>query len=218
MKKKMKTESYYKKDRNEIIEFIPKNYNKILEIGCSEGNFRKNLSPNCEYWGVETNLESGRIASKKINKLIKGDFFKIHNQLPDNYFDLVICNDVIEHFEDYNLFFDTIRKKMTDNAFIIGSIPNVRYVTNLYNLIFLKNWEYTNEGILDKTHLRFFTKKTLIDTFSKNGFNIIQLDGINKISVSIFSLKSILKKLLTFIFGRDSNYLQFGFCLKKINN
>jgi len=214
----MKTESYYKKDRNEIIEFIPKKYNKVLEIGCSEGNFRKNLSPNCEYWGVEADLESGEIASKKINKLIKGDFFKIHNQLPDKYFDLVICNDVIEHFEHYNLFFNIIRKKMVDNAFIIGSIPNVRYVTNLYNLIFLKDWEYANEGILDKTHLRFFTKKTLINTFSKNGFNIIQLDGINKISVSIFSFKSILKKLLTFIFGEDSNYLQFAFCLKKINN
>ena len=214
----MKNNNYYQNSRSEILEFIPKKCTKVLEIGCGEGNFIKNLTSISEYWGVESNSHASTKAKKILTKVIEGDFLKYHHLIPDNYFDLIICNDVIEHVDDYNLFFLVLKKKMTTNGTIVGSIPNVRYVVNLYNLFFLKDWKYVNEGILDKTHLRFFTKKSLKRIFIKHNFEIIKYKGINKVSISIKSIKSIIKYLLIFIFGKDTKYLQFGFCLKKISN
>ena len=62
-----------------------------------------------------------------------------------------------------------------------------------------RDWNFTHKErkILDKTHLRFFTKKTLINTFSKNEFKIIRLDGINKISTNITeSIEDLINKKL----------------------
>ena len=214
----MIVQNYYRKNRIEMCKFIPAKYKKVLEIGCGEGTFRTYLKSDCEYWGLEKNSKSANIANKNSIKVIKGGFFDMHHMLPNNYFDLIICNDIIEHLDDYNLFLSIIKKKMTKEGYIIGSIPNVRYITNLYNLFFLKDWKYEDEGILDKTHLRFFTKKSLVEILTKHKFNIIELHGINKINLSIYSSKSIIKNILSFFFGNDSKYLQFGFTLKKINN
>lgn len=209
-----KPSTYYRGIRSEMIQFLPQRYSKVLEIGCGKGGFRENLSSPCEYWGVEPHREISSIAEKRLDKVMVGTFDDVFNDLPDNYFDLVICNDVIEHMVDHHGFYEQIKVKCVQDAYMVGSIPNVRYINNLYNVLIKKNWEYEASGILDKTHLRFFTLNSIKRDFLNHQFDIEKLCGINETSYSRKRLRGLKIILFQFIFGKDTKFLQFGFRIK----
>lgn len=210
---------YYDYARSEVAEFLPSQYLKVLEIGCGEGNFRSNMKDSCEYWGVEPFGDASKTASHKLYKVLMGTYEEVFDQLPDNYFDLIICNDVIEHMHDHDLFLQSIKQKMTRDGVIIGSVPNVRYLKNLFSLLIEKDWMYKDAGILDRTHLRFFTYKSLKRIFLENNYLIEELHGINAIEFKFRSAKrfmqSIIASLLFRLLGGDTRYLQFGFRIRR---
>jgi 2-polyprenyl-3-methyl-5-hydroxy-6-metoxy-1,4-benzoquinol methylase len=150
-----------------------------LEVGCGEGLFRKNVAHVSHYWGIEPDPVSARKAAALLDCVWTGTFDAVQGDLPANHFDLVVCNDVIEHMADPWLFLDSLRAKMAPGSFLVGSFPNVRYVGNLVEVIFLKEWRYTDEGILDRTHLRFFTAKSFSRLLRESGFVIEKMKGIN---------------------------------------
>ena len=153
---------YFNADRSSMGRFLPERYARVLEIGCAAGSFAKTLRQQpCELWGVEPNPEAARQAATMFDHLLQGTYEDTRDRLPDRYFDLVVCNDVIEHMPDHDAFLRHIRTKMTPGAFLVGSVPNVRHITCLYKLLVLRDWPYSNSGILDRTHLRFFTRKSL---------------------------------------------------------
>lgn len=205
---------YYSQTRGEVAQFLPARYEKVLEIGCGAGNFRANLDENCEYWGVEPVRAVAAEAEKHLTKVLNGTFDEVYEQLPDDYFDLVICNDVIEHIADTDDFLKNVKAKMTKDSYIVGSIPNVRELNNLIGMLFKKDWEYKEAGILDKTHLKFFTEKSLKKTFKANGFTIENFSGINAISVKPTSPKQVAALALIYLFGKDTRFPQFGFRIK----
>lgn len=98
---------YYQFTRDDLIPFLPEKYTRVLEIGCGEGNFW-NLLKNqeaLEIWGVEPNPSAAIIARRKAHQLYECSFEECVEGLPNNYFDLIICNDVIEHMPDHDHFF-----------------------------------------------------------------------------------------------------------------
>ena len=202
---------YYEGKRSEVVDFLPEKYHRVLEIGCGKGGFRENLTNKCEYWGIEPCIDVANVANNKLDKVLVGTFEDMSGSLPENYFDLVICNDVIEHMNDHNKFFNDIQVHCVKNTCIVGSIPNVRYIMNLYGVLIKKDWEYVDTGILDKTHLRFFTKKSLKRDFINHDFYIEKLDGINKASFSKRTLGGIVMTIFQYFLGEDTKYLQFGF-------
>jgi 2-polyprenyl-3-methyl-5-hydroxy-6-metoxy-1,4-benzoquinol methylase len=208
--------SYFQGTRPELAEFLPDDYSRILEIGCGEGHFHMHLRHNCEYWGIEPDHDAARVASKQLQKVLVGTFHDVFEQLPNNYFDLIICNDVIEHIADHDEFFQSIKIKIKNHCYFIGSIPNVRFISNLIELLIKKDWKYKEKGILDKTHLRFFTEKSLERTMKENGFIIEALKGINGVKFRPVTLKRLKQNLWIFLLGRDSRFMQFGFRMKYI--
>lgn len=201
-------DSYFKNIRNEMLSFVPKECTRVLDVGCAEGNFGKALKErnNAEVWGVEISEAAGNSAKKNIDKVLIGDFNTIIKELPDNYFDCIIFNDVMEHFIDPFTVLELIKTKLSENAIIVSSIPNVRYVGNLFELLFKKDWEYKSDGILDITHYRFFTQKSINRMFKNAGFEIIKSQGINP-------SKGLLTKLaviFTFGYYSDIKYLEFA--------
>jgi 2-polyprenyl-3-methyl-5-hydroxy-6-metoxy-1,4-benzoquinol methylase len=199
---------YFGYVRPEMVQFLPNEYSKVLEIGCNVGNFRQFVSKQCEYWGVETFEEAANVAKTKMDKVLVGFYDKVADEIPDNYFDLVIANDVIEHMEEPWDFLQSIKKKMTVNAFIVLSIPNVRYYDNLKKLLIHKDWKYEDCGILDITHLRFFTEKSIIRLMNENEFEIEMMKGIKPIKIRKRHLP--IYWFAKIILGTDIKFLQFG--------
>lgn len=199
--------------RPEVAEFLPAKYQKVLEVGCSYGTFRQNLKLPNEYWGVEPNEVVAKVATANLDHVFTGLFEEVLHQLPNEYFDLVICNDVIEHMADPDSFLESIKSKMVSNASLVGSIPNVRHISNLKSLLIAKDWQYEEAGILDRTHLKFFTEKSLKNLFTQHHYRIETIRGINDISSRAF-FPRLFAKLLYLILGNDIRFIQIGFRVK----
>jgi 2-polyprenyl-3-methyl-5-hydroxy-6-metoxy-1,4-benzoquinol methylase len=198
---------YSQSMRTDMLDFLPSEYSKVLEVGCNVGNFRQFLCKPCEYWGIEPFKEAAEIAKTKMDKVLVGFYDQIVSEIPDNYFDLIIANDVIEHMEQPWNFLQSIKKKMTIDASIVLSIPNVRHYYNLKELLLEKDWKYKDQGILDITHLRFFTEKSIIRLLDENGFMIEKMNGMNSLN---FGKRSLNYWIIKFIIGSDAKHLHFG--------
>jgi 2-polyprenyl-3-methyl-5-hydroxy-6-metoxy-1,4-benzoquinol methylase len=202
-----KDEFYYQSIRKEILPFIPDCVKRVLDIGCGDGLFGKYLKEkfDCEVWGVEFEKGSADRATNNLDKVFHGDIAVLLDELPDNYFDLVVCNDVLEHLYDPYSVLTKVRDKMVENGKVISSIPHIRYYRAIVAIIFNKEFTYTASGIFDRTHIRWFTKSTIKEMFLNSGYKIDKLIGINK-------SKSIRPFLLNIIFWGtlgDSKYLQY---------
>lgn len=171
--------AYYGYRREEMHALLPDRRGRILEIGCGEGRFSTAIDNVTELWGVEPDPEAAAVAAKTMRRVHAGTYDTAHAQLPDRHFDLVICNDVIEHMADHDAFLVAIKQKIAPGGVIVGSVPNVRYFKNMLDLLVLKDWHYKGTGILDRTHLRFFTMKSLRRSLTDAGYSIDVLRGIN---------------------------------------
>lgn len=217
-------EIYYKHTRPEVAELLPAIASgNILEVGCGAGTFASHLPDAAEYWGVEPVPSIAKEAEARLTRVFPGIYEDVESQLPDQHFDLVICNDVIEHMTDHDAFLTAIRKKMKPGAHIVGSIPNVRYAPNLFRMLFLKDWEYGESGTLDRTHFRFFTEKSLRNTFIRHGYAIEELKGINSLAdvretPAQLARAIVLKLLVALTLGHaaDVPYQQFAFRIKTL--
>ena len=94
--------------RDELTQFIPLGCKRVLEVGSAEGVFRRYFDADCEYWGIEPNKSAAENSRASLFRVIDSDFQSAKNQLPLNYFDLVVCNDVIEHMSDPEYFLSSI--------------------------------------------------------------------------------------------------------------
>jgi hypothetical protein len=99
-----------------------------------------------------------------------------------------------------------LKSKLSAGGVIVCSLPNVRYWDNLKNLVLHKQWRYMDHGILDRTHLRFFTELSMKEMFENLGFDIIRMEGITP-------TRSDNLKIINFFTGglfNDAKYLQFA--------
>lgn len=172
-------DAYIEQDRPEMLQFVPKYVSKVLDVGCAVGSFghRLKVEYSAEVWGVEINEYAASTAKKRLDKVFCGAFGK-NLDLPKHEFDCIVFNDVLEHFVDPYTALIYAKDLLTDSGKIVASIPNVRYFDNVWNLLINKDWQYTDRGILDRTHLRFFTKKSIISTFEDLGYSIECIQGI----------------------------------------
>jgi 2-polyprenyl-3-methyl-5-hydroxy-6-metoxy-1,4-benzoquinol methylase len=129
---------------------------------------------------------------------------------------------VIEHIDETHSFISSLKELLTPEGLIVGSVPNVRFSDNLFRILILKDWHYIENGILDKTHLRFFTKKSLVRLFSELNYKLKIIKGIGKPVISFHSgrqfIYSLGLKIIPYIFGSDSSYLQFAFLISPDSN
>lgn len=213
----MSPNQYYQFSRSEMLALLPDDYSKVLEVGCGAGNFIKSLKKSSESWGIEQNHDAAALAAKHMDQVFVGPYQSVSEKIPNNYFDLIICNDVIEHIEHYDSFLDDIKNKLSNNGALMISVPNVRFLPNLFELLVLKDWRYRNAGILDKTHLRFFTRKSLCRVLEELGWQIEIIQGINRYGNKPFGPKRIASYLGQLFLGADTAFMQFGVLARKLS-
>jgi 2-polyprenyl-3-methyl-5-hydroxy-6-metoxy-1,4-benzoquinol methylase len=115
----MENREYFEASRAEMLQFIGNSPKKCIEFGCSSGGFSALLKSKyqCETWGIDLDDKSVNIARQKMDKVFLGDALEMMEQLPENYFDLIVCNDFIEHIPSPDQFFQKVRKHLTPGPF-----------------------------------------------------------------------------------------------------
>ena len=173
-------QTYSSSIRSDILPLVDQNYSRVLDIGCSSGNTGVMLKEYglCDYViGVEPFEETSEMAKQRLDQVIVKPVEDAIHDVPDESIDCVMCLDVLEHLVDPWTVIKQLGAKVKCGGVIICSIPNVRHVSVLFNLIILGRWTYTDMGILDKTHLRFFTRSTIIELSSIQGFHLEVIRG-----------------------------------------
>lgn len=177
---KLSATGYYDNARREMLAFVPQDAYRILDIGCGSGAFARLLqeSTRKEIWGIELDASAAAIATASMHKVMCGPAEQHLDALPDHYFDCIVLNDVLEHLIDPWGMLIKLKNKLSAVGVIVASIPNVRHYKNLWNLLAAGDWQYTDAGILDKTHLRFFTARTTRQLFEDQGYRIVEFQGL----------------------------------------
>lgn len=205
--------SYYSHTRNELVPFIPNNIESVLDVGCAGGNFGQMLKElfNCEVWGIEPDENAAKIADQKLDKVLPVPFDEQVAIPVGKKFDCIFFNDVLEHLAQPEEALRLASKYVKGSGCIIASIPNLRFYPAMLSLIRHKDFKYLDAGVMDKTHLRFFTKKSMVRLFEESGYTVQRIEGINK---HRFSYLEILN-FFTFKSVDDMHYPQYAVVAKK---
>ncbi len=188
-KEKGKVQTYYTLVRNDIVRvmdrFLKKDGRKlvrVLEIGCSGGGTGQLIKEQfgvSYYAGVELMAEAAAQAGSRI------DWVKCDNiedmitegrlgELPEGKFDAILFLDVLEHLYNPWEVVAQMQRLLNPNGLLIGSIPNAGNLYVLWKLM-RDQFEYEDEGLLDRTHLRFFTLQTIKNMLSKH-YDLVHLE------------------------------------------
>ena len=179
LKSKWNCNPMYSSDaRTELIGMINRDsdaHMEVLELGCALGSTLsriKFLWPNANVHGVEYDEGIARIAGS-INDVIRGDVETMHIPYDVEQFDYIICADVLEHLKDPEGALNRFLPYLKKDGCLIVSVPNVRYYAVCMMLMQYGRFDYADSGILDRTHLRFFTKATAEEMLENCGLEII---------------------------------------------
>jgi 2-polyprenyl-3-methyl-5-hydroxy-6-metoxy-1,4-benzoquinol methylase len=173
-------ETYYTHRRPEMAALIPEKARRILDVGCGAGEFGASLKlqREIEIVGIELNENAAALASKILDKVVNVPVEKI-NFMELGGFDCIVLNDVLEHLTDPWEIVKLLTPALKADAKIVASIPNVRSFPVLFGLVWFGRWQYEKEGVLDRTHLRFFTRSSMIEIFESAGLTVESVQGIN---------------------------------------
>ncbi len=201
---------YFAQSRPEVLPFVPQTARRILDVGCAEGRFGealKRMVPGREVWGVEINPAAAQAARARLDKVICADATTLAPQdVPAGTFDAITFTDSLEHMADPAVVLKALAPALAPGGVFVISVPNVRYLYNLWHVVVEKDWRYEPAGILDRTHLRFFTEKSLRRFLSEElGFELLKLEGINR----LLSWKFDVLNALSLGYFRDTRCTQF---------
>jgi glycosyltransferase involved in cell wall biosynthesis/2-polyprenyl-3-methyl-5-hydroxy-6-metoxy-1,4-benzoquinol methylase len=209
----------------------------ILDVGCAYGYLGEWLIKNkrCTVYGIEVD----KIALHKVrSEGLYKDVFEIDLDYSGKYlnelerfnelnieFDFIICGDVLEHLKDPTTILTMLSDRLKDRGKILISVPNVANIEVILKLI-EGEFNYSETGILDSTHLRFFTKNSFIEWIESINSNILKECRLDVALVG--STKTLLEfanyiktnypntySILTDAMGEDANVLQYVFVLTK---
>jgi SAM-dependent methyltransferase len=172
---------YHTNVRPEMRPFVPAAARRILDVGCGAGVFAAALKrerPGAEVWGVEPEALAHASAAKVLDHAVHGLFDEALG-LPTAYFDAIVFNDSLEHFSDHRPALQLALRLLAPGGVLVASVPNVRYWPHLRHYLFEADWRYQDEGIRDHTHLRFFTRRSLVRSLQEAGFEVLATQGIN---------------------------------------
>jgi 2-polyprenyl-3-methyl-5-hydroxy-6-metoxy-1,4-benzoquinol methylase len=173
---------YYQHSRTEMLPFIPPNVKKVLDVGCGVGRFGSVLKEKygAEVWGVEMNPAAAEYASTVLDKVFCSEFNGSCFSLGSR-FDCIVFNDVLEHMVCPEDALKSAKEMLTPEGVVVASIPNIRNFVVLWDLVVKGEWTYQDAGILDRTHMRFFTRLSVSHLFSNAGLAVVRCEGINSI-------------------------------------
>jgi 2-polyprenyl-3-methyl-5-hydroxy-6-metoxy-1,4-benzoquinol methylase len=172
-------DSYYAHKRPEVQALVPEAAHYVVDVGCASGALGKDLKagrPGLEVRGVEPQPVAAELARTALDDVLVAT---ADAPLPDDWPapDCVIFADVLEHLEDPWATLGVWCERLAPGGCIVASIPNVAHHSVIRGLM-AGRFDYVDAGILDRTHLRFFTRQTIDDMFSGAGLHVRRLERV----------------------------------------
>lgn len=160
----------------DLLNMMYPNLISVIEIGCSSGALAREYKkryPNCDYFGVDidsTYLERAKtfcdgVAACDLD-LATSEFFQEHAQRA-----CWVFGDTLEHFKDPWKVLRNIRRVIPGDASVVACIPNAQHWSLVAKLA-TGDFRYVESGLLDRTHLRWFSRQTIVELFQETGFVI----------------------------------------------
>jgi len=167
-------------NRPDIESMVSTTAKLVLDVGCSNGTLGSAIKARtgAKVIGVELSPTMAAEASNCLDRVFVDDAAAVFTtgKLAEFKFDTIIFADVLEHLVDPWLVLQSATKYLTPEGVIIASLPNIRHIDTIFNLVVKGNWPYRDRGIHDHTHLRFFTKHNIIELFNSAGLKIKRLE------------------------------------------
>ena len=175
---------YHSNPRVEIMSFLNEPPGTVLDIGCgagATGELIKNKFPGTRVIGIEINANAAQHARKLLDVVIAAgiDQVDLARDAPGETISTVLLLDVLEHLYDPWRALQRIHRWLDAGTRVIASVPNIRNLQTLSDLAG-GDFEYAPNGVLDITHVRFFTRATLRDLFLQTGYSVERLEPLTQ--------------------------------------
>jgi O-antigen biosynthesis protein len=198
-------EGYYTNTRPEVVELVPKSSRFVVDVGCGAGGLGHALKqsiPGVQVRGVEPVASQAELARRVLDDVLLGN---AEDPLPADWPrpDCIILADVLEHLVEPWTVLRGYRELIQPGGTCVASIPNVANREILLGLL-NHRWDYAEHGLLDRTHLRFFTRETAIELFEGAGFTI---QGVHRVlQIGRSPIGKWLRRNINKEVGRDRIY------------
>jgi 2-polyprenyl-3-methyl-5-hydroxy-6-metoxy-1,4-benzoquinol methylase len=166
-----KPTGYYMNDRADLVAALPRPIGRVLDVGCGQGAVGHGLRAAGATWlaGIEMQPEAAVVAERHYDEVAVGAAETELGHLTPP-FDSICCYDVLEHMADPY----TVLRRLLDvarpGARLHVSVPNARHVSLLRDLVLRGTFGYTEWGHRDSTHLRWFTRRDIVDAITGAGW------------------------------------------------
>jgi 2-polyprenyl-3-methyl-5-hydroxy-6-metoxy-1,4-benzoquinol methylase len=169
--------SYFEFARPEVLALVPESARRILDIGCGAGRLGEALKARqrAEVVGIECFEPAALAARRRLDQVLIGNVEQMELQFTPGSFDAIVCADVLEHLRQPESLLRQALRWLTPDGRLVASIPNVRHHSVVRSLLD-GNWTYEPAGLLDRTHLRFFTRHDIEQLFQGAGLKLCRLD------------------------------------------
>jgi 2-polyprenyl-3-methyl-5-hydroxy-6-metoxy-1,4-benzoquinol methylase len=178
-------QSYFEHTRPELRALVPIGARRVLDVGCGGGALGAALKgerPGCEVVGLEGFPEAAARARARLDDVLCLDLDSLEALPADaGKFDAMVFGDVLEHLLDPLRLLKTLLPALADDGVLVLSIPNVKHWTVLYPLLVKDRWTYEDAGLLDRTHVHFFTGGTAARMLTELGLDLVHL-GVNDLA------------------------------------
>jgi glycosyltransferase involved in cell wall biosynthesis/SAM-dependent methyltransferase len=179
---------YYDRVNPDLLRVMPPDAGVVLEIGCGAGALAeayRRINPDVRYLGIEKVAEVARVAGTagRLDRVVVGDAEAVESGalgVPEPgaeagpVVDCLVFGDVLEHMVDPWVVLARLSRWVREGGQVLACIPNVQHYSVLVDLL-RGRWEYAAEGLLDRTHLRFFTLAGIQDLFARAGLRVFEI-------------------------------------------
>ncbi|CCQ91484.1 hypothetical protein NITGR_710006 [Nitrospina gracilis 3/211] len=164
---------YYRNVRRDLLHLMPLEARSVLEVGCGAGHTGRAIKERQGAFvvGVEVNPIAAKEACRQLDRVVEGSIEHMELPFDEKQFDCILFADVLEHLVDPAQVLRKLLPYLGENGVVVASIPNIQY-HGILNQLGEGNWTYEDEGILDRTHLRFFTLKEIRKLFAETGYEV----------------------------------------------
>jgi SAM-dependent methyltransferase len=169
---------YYSELRPPMLSLVKGTPQRVLEIGCASGQTLAYLKEHGATYtvGIEYSSEVAESARNRgLDQVIAGNVETLDLQFEPNSFDLIIAGHVLEHLANPWTTLHKLIGYLRNDGQFVGALPNVRHHSIIFPLLLHGKWQYEPSGVMDWTHLRFFSRQTVFQLLESTGFRVEEI-------------------------------------------